>query len=174
MKGVDGEAAGEGYSMDGLEQQGSPLCWGGQSSSSSSSLMMPSVPRARGQTEEYREEWASLYQAGLEGYRGGGGGGGEGGAGGGHQQKLDSFSEAFFRRSMARHHGDADGFFGMKEDAGGSDFSDIPLPSLASSFAFPHVLSPPPTPLPAAPVSSPPRRMHHPACPPAGPPGSQH
>ncbi|XP_076145344.1 uncharacterized protein LOC143127629 [Alosa pseudoharengus] len=180
-EGVDGEA-GEGYPVSGLEQQQeSPVGWGGQASSSSSSsssssaAVMPSGPRGRSQMEEYREEWA--YQAGLDGYRGGGGGGGgEEGAGGGNRQKLDSFSEAFFRRSLERQYADAaDGFFGMKGIPEGS-VSDFPLPSLSNSFAFPHVLSPPPTPLPAGPVSSPPRRMHLPPSSQAAvlPPGSQH
>ncbi|KAL2079507.1 hypothetical protein ACEWY4_025251 [Coilia grayii] len=187
--GVDGEAS-ECYSVGGLEPQGSPVGWGGQSASSSSSssavaAMGPSIPRARSHIEEFREDWASLYQEEVEGFREGGGegGGGElGGAGGG--QKLDSFSEAFFRRSLARHHADANGFFGMKgAGMGGSDIADIPLPSLSTSFSFPHVLSPPPTPLPAAPASSssttssstsPPRRVHLSAPQPPLPAGSHH
>ncbi|XP_062372947.1 transcriptional-regulating factor 1 [Sardina pilchardus] len=173
--GVDGgEAGGEGYPVGGLEQQQeSPVGWGGQasssSSSSSSSAVMPSGPRGRSQVEEYRDEWA------YNGYRGGGGGGGGGEDGvGGNQQKLDSFSEAFFRRSLVRQYADADALFGMKGIPEGS-VSDFPLPSLSNtSFSFPHVLSPPPTPLPSGPVSSPPRRMHLPASSQAAvlPPGS--
>ncbi|XP_028839794.1 uncharacterized protein LOC114792632 isoform X2 [Denticeps clupeoides] len=143
--------ASEGYSLGEMEEPDSPLCWGGQTSS----VLTVNGQRARSRGQSCREDWGPLYQADMDEYVGSKG---ESGA----QQRLDSFSETFFRRSGSHHHTeDGDVFFGLKGSGGLGALTEPPHPPSSSplpSLSMPLVLSPPPTPHPPPPVSSPPRR----------------
>ncbi|KAL6490671.1 hypothetical protein MHYP_G00010160 [Metynnis hypsauchen] len=133
-----------GTSMNGGDEQINSGYWDMESSVSSQSL---ALNRTKAHTGAYEEEWNSnsQQQDAMEDY----------GATVGNHQKLDSFSEAFYSRSICRitsSSGEQGGY-----SVAPNNSSTPPLPSLS----FPLVLSPPPTPLPPSSLS-PPKRAPHP------------
>ncbi|XP_036451950.1 transcriptional-regulating factor 1 [Colossoma macropomum] len=126
-----------GTSMNGVDEQINSGYWDMESSVSSHSL---ALNRTKAHTGAYEEEWNSnsQQQDAMEDY----------GATVGNHQKLDSFSEAFYSRSVCR-------ITNSSGEQGGysiapNNSSTPPLPSLS----FPLVLSPPPTPLPPPSLST--------------------
>lgn len=137
--------AATGNGMNGVEEQVNPAYWDLESSVSSQPL---ALNRSKALAAVYEDEWNpnSQQHDGLQDY----------GAAGGNHQKLDSFSEAFYSRSICR-------ITGSSSEPGGysgapNNSPPPPLPSLS----FPLLLSPPPTPLPPSSLS-PPKRAPHPA-----------
>ncbi|KAI4895737.1 hypothetical protein NFI96_024038 [Prochilodus magdalenae] len=134
--------AAAGTSMNRVDEQINSAYWDMESSVSSQPL---ALNRTKAHIGAYEEEWNSnsQQQDAMEDY----------GATGGSLQKLDSFSEAFYSRSVCR-------ITSSNGEQGGYNVApnnSPPLPSLS----FPLVLSPPPTPLPP-PSLSPPKRVPHP------------
>ncbi|XP_066537741.1 transcriptional-regulating factor 1 [Hoplias malabaricus] len=135
--------ANPGTSINGADEQVSSAYWGMETSVSSQPLVMNKTKAHHG---VYEEEWNSNSQQidAMDDY----------GATDGNHQKLDSFSEAFYGRSLCR-------ITSSSEEQ--AEYNTVPnnasppLPSLS----FPLVLSPPPTPLPPSSLS-PPKRAPHP------------
>lgn len=133
-----------GTSMNGVGEQINTAYWDMESLISS----QPGVfNRTKAHSERYEEEWnsSSQQQDAIENYD----------PTGGNHQKLDSFSEAFYGRSISRIANCVDQV-GYNLDPNNSP-TIPPLPTLS----FPLVLSPPPTPLPQ-PSLSPPKRVLYP------------
>ncbi|KAK1797099.1 hypothetical protein P4O66_008488 [Electrophorus voltai] len=130
-----------GTSMNRIDEQISSAYWDLESSVSSQPIPLN---RTKAHTGVYEEEWNSnsQQQDAMEDY----------GATRGNQQKLDSFSEAFYGRNISSITSGGD----HREYNMASNGSPPPLPSLS----FPLVLSPPPTPLPPPSLSPPKRAIH--------------
>lgn len=134
-----------GTSMNGVGEQINTAYWDMESLISS----QPSaINRTKAHSERYEEVWSSSSQQhdAIENY----------GTTEENHQKLDSFSEAFYGRSISRIASCVDQV-GYNVDPNSSP-TIPPLPTLS----FPLVLSPPPTPLPQ-PSLSPPKRGLYPA-----------
>ncbi|XP_076829393.1 uncharacterized protein LOC143475416 [Brachyhypopomus gauderio] len=132
-----------GTSMNRVDEQIDPAYW---DLSSVSSQPIP-LNRLKAHNGVFEDEWTSnsQQQDAMEDY----------GVAGGNHQKLDSFSEAFYGRSISRITSSGD----HRDYNMASNSSPPPLPSLS----FPLVLSPPPTPLPPPSLSPPKRATHLPA-----------
>lgn len=133
-------------SMNGVGEQINTAYWDMESLISS---QPGAFNRTKANSERYEEEWnsGSQQQDAIENY----------GTTGGNHQKLDSFSEAFYDRSISRIANCVDQV-GYNVDPNNSP-TIPPLPSLS----FPLVLSPPPTPLPQQSLSPPKRGLYPPA-----------
>ncbi|MCJ8731530.1 hypothetical protein PDJAM_G00200590 [Pangasius djambal] len=135
-----------GTSMNGVGEQINTAYWDMESFISS---QPGAFNRTKAHSERYEEEWnsSSQQQDAVDNY----------GTTGGNHQKLDSFSEAFYGRSISRIANCVDQV-GYNVDPNNSP-TIPPLPSLS----FPLVLSPPPTPLPQPSLSPPKRGLYPPA-----------
>lgn len=136
----------DGMSMNGVGEQINTAFWDMES-------LILSQPgtfnRTKAHSERYEEEWnsSSQQQDAIENY----------GTPGGNHQKLDSFSDAFYGRSISRIANCVDQI-GYNIDP--NTTSTFPPPT---SLSFPLVLSPPPTPLPQPSLSPPKRGLYPPA-----------
>lgn len=137
--------ASAGASMNGISEQINSAYWDMESFISS---QPGAFNRTKAHSERYEEEWnsSSQQQDAIENY----------GTTEGNHQKLDSFSEAFYGRSISRIANCVDQV-GYNVDPNNSP-TISPLPSLS----IPLVLSPPPTPLPQQSLSPPKRGLYPP------------